>query len=111
MSSNKSDIDDDGKTKFNRFLTAGEDQRKSIRRMVLQRNTNSQKKVNKKSNKKIRVNPKIMLPSFPLADGTKVTKNFGKWLCEGTTEYNKNENCYKITFSGEHKNQKLSDVQ
>ena len=68
LSSNKSNIDDDGKTKFNWFLTAGEDQRKSIRRMVLQRNTNSQKKVDKNSSKKIRVNPKIMLPSFPLAD-------------------------------------------
>ena len=57
--------------------------------MVLQRNTNSQKKVDKNSSKKIRVNPKIMLPSFSLADGTKVTKKFKGFQCEGTTEYNK----------------------
>ena len=111
MSRNKSDIDDDVKTKFNRFLTAREDQRKSIKRVILQRNTNSQKKVNKKRNKKIRVNPKIMLPSFPLADGTEVTKKFGEWLCEGITKYNKNDDSYKITFSGELKERGLKEVQ
>ena len=45
----------------------------------------------------------IQLDWDTAADGTKVTKWFGKWLCEGTTEYNKNDDCYKITFSGELK--------
>ena len=110
MSSNKSNIKKEDGSKLKQFLTADDDQRKLIRRMVLERNTNSQKKVDKNSSKKIRVNPKIMLP-FSLADGTKVTKKFEGFQCEGTTEYNKNENCYKITFSGELKERGLDGVQ
>ena len=52
-----------------------------------------------------------MLPPFPLADVTKVTKWFDKWLCEGTTQYNKNDDSYKITFSGELKERGLKEVQ